>query len=142
MGYTFSVVQERSVLGGESVIKVLMVDDNMEHIQLCSEFLPKDEFELDAAYTGGQAIEKLKTKKYDIVVLDYKLPDINGIDLLRKVRPLGLRIPVLFVSAMDDADLSFVAMKEGACDYIVKTFQYYSKLRERILENLETCDVR
>ncbi len=130
------------VLGGESVIKVLMVDDNVEHIQLCSEFLPEDEFEVDAAYTGGQAIEMLKTKHYNIVILDYKLPDINGIDLLKKVRPLGLKVPVLFVSAMDDADLSFEAMKEGACDYIVKTFQYYSKLRERILENLESCEAK
>jgi DNA-binding response OmpR family regulator len=124
------------------MIRVLMVDDNVEHIQLCSEFLPEGEFEVDAAYTGGQAIEKLKTRKYDIVILDYKLPDINGIDLLKKVRPLGLNIPVLFVSALDDPDLSFEAMKEGACDYIVKTFQYYNKLRVRILENLETCKVR
>ncbi len=124
------------------MIKVLMVDDNVEHIQLCSEFLPEDQFEVDAAYTGGQAIEKLKNRKYDIVILDYKLPDINGIDLLKKVRPLNLKIPVLFVSALDDPDLSFEAMKEGACDYVVKTFQYYSRLRERILENLESCQVR
>jgi DNA-binding response OmpR family regulator len=124
------------------VIRVLMVDDNVEHVQLCTEFLPKDEFDLDPAYNGGQAIEKLKTRKYDIVILDYKLPDINGIDLLKKVRPLGLNIPIVFVSAMDDTDLSFEAMKEGACDYIVKTFKYYSSLRERIIENLETCKVR
>jgi two-component system, NtrC family, response regulator HydG len=128
-------------LASEYVIRVLMVDDNVEHIQLCSEFLQKDEFDLDAAYNGGQAIEKLKAKKYDIVILDYKLPDINGIDLLKKVRPLGLNIPIVFVSAMDDADLSFEAMKEGACDYIVKTFQYYSTLRERIIENLDACKV-
>ena len=128
-------------MGSEHLIRVLMVDDNVEHIQLCSEFLQKDEFDLDAAYNGGQAIEKLKSKKYDIVILDYKLPDINGIDLLRKVRPLGLNIPIVFVSAMDDADLSFEAMKEGACDYIVKTFQYYSTLRERIKENLDACKV-
>jgi DNA-binding response OmpR family regulator len=118
-----------------------MVDDNVEHIQLCLEFLPKEDFDMDAAYTGGQAIEKLKTRVYDIVILDYKLPDINGIDLLRKIRPLGLNIPIVFVSAMDDTDLSFEALKEGACDYIVKTFQYYSKLRDRIIENLETCKV-
>ncbi|HEY3419627.1 MAG TPA: response regulator [Methanomassiliicoccales archaeon] len=124
------------------MIKVLMVDDNVEHIQLCSEFLPDDEFEVDAAYTGGQAIDKLKTRKYDIIILDYKLPDINGIDLLKKIRPMGLQIPVLFVSALDDPDLSFEAMKEGACDYIVKTFQYYNKLHERIIENLENCKMR
>jgi two-component system response regulator HydG len=128
------------MVGTTSVIRILMVDDNMEHIQLCSEFLSKDEFDLDPAYTGGQAIEKLKTGKYDIVILDYKLPDINGIDLLRKVRPLGLTMPIVFVSAMDDPDLSFEAMKEGACDYIVKTFQYYNKLRDRIIENLETSN--
>jgi two-component system, NtrC family, response regulator HydG len=128
-------------LGGESTIKVLMVDDNVEHVQLCSEFLSKDEFEMDAAYTGGQAIQKLKAQKYDIVILDYKLPDINGIELLKKIKPMGLNIPTIFVSAMDDTDLSFEAMKEGACDYIVKTFKYYSTLRERIIENMDNCKV-
>ena len=126
---------------GHKTVRVLMVDDNTEHINLCAEYLPKDEFRLEPAVTGQEALEKLNDG-YDIIVLDYALPDMNGIELLRKIKPLGLRIPIIMVSAYDDPDLSFDALKAGACDYIVKTFQYYEALKERILENISTCGTR
>ena len=125
----------------KKVVRVLMVDDNKEHVNLCAEYLPKDEFHLDPAYTAMEALAKIKESAYDIIVLDYALPDMNGIDLLKKIKPLKLNVPMIFVSAYDDPDLSFEAMREGACDYVVKTFQYYESLKERILENIETCPV-
>ncbi len=127
---------------GQKKIKVLMVDDNAEHINLCSEYLPKDEFHLEPALTAGEALEKLKNEGYDIIVLDYALPDMNGIELMKKITPLGLRVPIIMVSAYDDPDLSFEAIRAGACDYVVKTFQYYEALKDRIQENLDACPVR
>jgi DNA-binding response OmpR family regulator len=124
------------------IIRVLMVDDNKEHVNLCAEYLPKDEFALDPAYTAMEALGKLKECQYDIIVLDYALPDMNGIDLMKKIKPMNLNVPMIFVSAYDDPDLSFEAMRAGACDYVVKTFQYYESLKERILENIETCPIR
>jgi len=123
----------------EGPIRVMMVDDNKEHIDLCSEYLPKSEFKLEAALNGAEALAKIRSNQYDIIILDYALPDMNGIELLKKIRPLGLKVPIIFVSAYDDPDLSFEALRSGACDYIVKTFQYYESLKERILENLDTC---
>lgn len=119
-----------------AVIRVLMVDDNKEHVNLCAEYLAKEEFDLDPAYDATEAYAKLQKKSYDIIVLDYALPDMNGIDLMKKIRPLDLKIPIIFVSAYDDPDLSFEAIKAGACDYIVKTFQYYENLKDRIMENM------
>jgi DNA-binding response OmpR family regulator len=116
-----------------------MVDDNVEHVNLCAEYLPRGEFVLEAAYTATDALVKLKTNQYDIIILDYALPDMNGIDLLKKMKPLGVKSPTIFVSAYDDPDLAFEATKAGACDYVVKTFQYYENLKDRILENLEGC---
>jgi CheY-like chemotaxis protein len=127
---------------GRKMVRVLMVDDNTEHINLCAEYLPKDEFQLEPALTAGEALEKVKGGGYDIIVLDYALPDMNGIELMKKITPLGLRIPIIMVSAYDDPDLSFSAIRAGACDYVVKTFQYYEALKDRILENLESCPVR
>jgi DNA-binding response OmpR family regulator len=124
------------------VIRVLMVDDNVEHVNLCAEYLAKEEFDLDPAYNAAEAFTKLQTKSYDIIVLDYALPDMNGIELMKKIKPMGLRVPMIFVSAYDDPDLAFEAMRAGACDYIVKTFQYYENLKDRILENMEICPVR
>jgi DNA-binding response OmpR family regulator len=127
---------------GQRMIKVLMVDDNTEHINLCSEYLPKEEFHLEPALTAGEALEKLKNQGYDIIVLDYALPDMNGIELMKKIRPLAMRVPIIMVSAYDDPDLSFEAIRAGACDYVVKTFQYYEALKGRILENLDSCPIR
>jgi two-component system response regulator HydG len=123
-------------------VRVLMVDDNKEHVALCAEYLPKEDFHLDAAYSATEALEMLSKHEYDILVLDYALPDMNGIDLLKKIKPMSLKIPMIFVSAYDDPDLSFEAMRAGACDYVVKTFQYYETLKDRIVENLETCPTR
>lgn len=123
----------------KKVVRVLMVDDNKEHVNLCVEYLPKEEFLLDPAYTAMEALSKLKSGQYDIIVLDYALPDMNGIDLMKKIKPLGVNAPMIFVSAYDDPDLSFEAMRAGACDYVVKTFQYYESLKERIMENISTC---
>ena len=135
-------MEDEIVAEGQKKIKVLMVDDNTEHINLCSEYLPKDEFHLEPALTAGEAIEKLKNEGFDIIVLDYALPDMNGIELMKKIKPLGLRVPIIMVSAYDDPDLSFEAIRAGACDYVVKTFQYYESLKDRIHENLDSCQVR
>ncbi len=126
-------------MAGPNPIKVLMVDDNVEHVNLCTEYLPKDEFKLEAAYTATDALANLRDRQYDIVILDYALPDMNGIDLLKKMKPLGVKAPIIFVSAYDDPDLAFEATRAGACDYVVKTFQYYENLKDRILENIEGC---
>jgi OmpR-family two-component system manganese-sensing response regulator len=115
-----------------------MVDDNLEHLELCRETLPADEFLLDIATNPTDALGKLQLSTYDIVVLDYRLPYMSGLDLLMKIRSKGYRMPVVLVSALDDPDLSMRAMKAGASDYIIKKFRYYSTLRERLLENIES----
>ena len=123
-------------------IWVLMVDDNPEHLELCKESLPADEFEADVAGTGTEAMRKLEANAYDIVVLDYSLPDFTGLELLKRIKVRGFNLPIVFVSASNDADLSIKALKAGACDYIVKTFRYYTNLRSRLLENIDACSMR
>lgn len=122
-----------------SPLKVLMVEDNSEHVELCREYLPADEFYLEAAFTAKEALSKLEDDIYDIVILDYDLPDMDGLELLRQIRIVGINTTIIFVSGYDDPDLSFEALKLGACDYVVKTFQYYAMLKDRILENIKHC---
>lgn len=125
----------------KKIVRVLMVEDNVEHLDLCKEYLPKDQFIIDAALTATDALEKMNRGKYDIIVLDYALPDFDAIELLRRMKPLSLKIPIIFTTAYDDPSISFEAMKGGACDYIVKTFHYYKTLKDRIYENLEMCKI-
>ena len=89
------------------------------------------------ATTPADALGKLQLNHYSIVVLDYRLPYMSGLELLRRIRGKGYRMPIVLVSAVDDPDLSMRARSAGASDYIVKRFRYYSTLRERLLENIE-----
>ena len=59
-------------------VRVLMVEDNQDHLDLCREYLSDDMFYLDAALDGREAIDKVKNSQYDIIVLDYRLPDTTG----------------------------------------------------------------
>lgn len=122
-------------------IRVLMVEDNQEHLNLCREALPPKEFAIEGALTGSQSLKMLESNDYDIVVLDYRLPDIHGIDLLVRMRAIDKDVPIVFVSAMDDPDLSMKVMRAGACDFIIKRFQYYTTLPQRLKDNLDWCSV-
>ncbi len=119
--------------------RLLMVEDNEEHIELCRANLPEEIYDLDSALTGCVALKKMEVNEYDLIILDYALPDINGLEVLRRMKVLGLKVPVMFVSAYDEPGLSFLAMRGGACDYIVKTFGYYQTLKDRISEIFEEC---
>jgi DNA-binding response OmpR family regulator len=122
--------------------RVLMVDDNLEHLELCRETLPEGEFYLDVATNPTDALGKLQLNHYNIVVLDYRLPYMSGLELLTKIRSKGYKMPIVLVSAIDDPDLSMKALKAGASDYIVKKFRYYSTLKSRLLENIEADPLR
>ncbi len=118
-------------------IWVLMVEDNREHAELCVEHLPSEEFQVDIANTASESLDLIDVNPYDIVLVDYSLPDMTGLDLLRAIKSKGSKIPVVFVTASNDTDISMKALKAGACDYFVKTFKYYDQLRGRIIENLD-----
>jgi DNA-binding response OmpR family regulator len=111
-----------------------MVDDNIEHLSLCSEYLPKDEFILDKALNAAEAMKKINENRYDLIILDYSLPDIDGLELLKKIKSVGIKAPIIFTTAFDDPHLSFEAMKNGVKDYVVKTFEYYKTLKDRIFD--------
>jgi multimeric flavodoxin WrbA len=116
-----------------------MVEDNPDHMELNRVHLSEEEFEIDEAGTGAQALSKFDQRDYDIVLLDYLLPDTDGLTVLREMKRRKPFVPVAIVTVLDSPDVSMKTLREGACDHIVKTFQYYETLRGRIIENLEEC---
>ena len=97
-------------------------DDSPDVIQLVSDFLAPYGCEVYKASTGKQAIDLLSDKNVEIVILDVKLPDTDGISLLDTIRLQDPTIAVVMITGYNDPDLIIEAMKKGASDFLMKPF--------------------
>lgn len=100
---------------------VLVVEDDPEIALLLERYLARSGYRTVRASTGQTALSHLQMLRPDLVLLDVGLPDIDGFDLLAKIRRDSL-VPVIFVSAMDDDTDKLLGLKLGADDYVTKPF--------------------
>lgn len=106
-----------------SVMNVLLVeDDNFQrrYIELLFKEITHPEIELFTAEGAETAIQLVRENNIDLVVTDYMMPDINGLDLLKAVKEINPRIDVVLLTAQTDIQVAVDIMKEGARDYLVK----------------------
>lgn len=104
-------------------VKVLICDDNHEHVQGISELI-KIEGDFDVVATTTSASTALVlTKKYhpDVVIMDMNMPEKDGLSAIYDIEKAGIETGLVALSAYDDEDLIFRAMKTGAKSYILKT---------------------
>ena len=83
-------------------------------------FLKKEGFSVEAASDGRQAIEKIEGNFFDIVLLDYKMPELDGLQTLREIRGRFPDLPVVMMTAYGTVETAVASMKEGAIDYLTK----------------------
>lgn len=108
-------------LDGER-IRALVVDDEDSILQLLAMALRYEGWEVETASTGSEALEKLRSFGPDVAVLDIMLPDIDGLQVLSRMRSEGQLIPVLFLTALDSVDDRVNGLTAGGDDYVVKPF--------------------
>ncbi len=104
-------------------IQILHIEDNPLEAALMRELVSvsiTERHELTWVHTMAAGLEKLATDKYDVILVDLSLPDVSGIDTLRKLIPLAKGIPVIVLSGYDDEKTSLEALRAGAQDYLVK----------------------
>ena len=100
--------------------KILVVDDD-HHIRLIfTKFLKQDGHDVETASTGGQAIELILEKQFDLIILDIKMPDIHGLEVLSLLRDSGITTPVIICSAFEGMKDDFVVKSSSVVDYLVK----------------------
>lgn len=103
------------------MIKVLIVEDEKPISNLIRVSLTNAGYTCDMAYDGNEAIDKIDSNVYDIILLDIMLPKADGFELMEYIRPLS--IPVIFLTAMNALENRVKGLRMGAEDYIVKPFE-------------------
>lgn len=103
-------------------VRVLFVEDNQSLVANVFAYLESRGFVLDAAPDGPSGLQLARTGDYDVVVLDWMLPRLDGIDLLRQLREEGADVPVLMLTARDQLDSKLAGFQAGADDYLAKPF--------------------
>jgi DNA-binding response OmpR family regulator len=100
---------------------LLMVDDDVELVELVSEYLRREGFEVDTVHDGESGVSKALAGSYDLIVLDVMLPGIGGFEVLRRIR-LSSAIPVVMLTARGDELDRVLGLETGADDYLAKPF--------------------
>ncbi len=112
-------------------MRVLVIEDDEKIQAFVSKGLRQDGHTVDTASTGSEGHNLWETNRYDAVVLDVMLPELNGLALLKKMRNRGDPTPVLVLSAKSDVDDRVSGLESGADDYMIKPFSF-SELSARL----------
>jgi two-component system OmpR family response regulator len=102
--------------------RVLVVDDEDSITDLVSTALRYVGFEVAVAANGRQALERAATFRPEIVVLDVMLPDLDGFEVVRRLRADGVRVPIVFLTARDATEDKVAGLTIGGDDYVTKPF--------------------
>ncbi len=102
--------------------RVLVVDDEKNIRLSIAQSLENLEVEVDNAITGEEALEKIRQQEYQLVLLDLKLPGMDGVEMLRQLRGFNTGIKVLIITAHGTVENAVETMKLGAVDFIQKPF--------------------
>src|SRR6516225_2675969 len=99
---------------------ILIIDDEKAIRKTLSEILSYEGYKLDEAGDGEEGLKKFREKEYDVVLCDIKMPKIDGIEFLEKVKELNTDIPIIMISGHGTIETAVEAVKKGAYDYISK----------------------
>lgn len=108
--------------------KILVVDDELDFLETLVNRLKKRDIDAEGALSGKEALELLETKEFDLVILDVKMPGMDGIEILKRIKVKWPEIEVIMLTGHASLELGIQGMEHGAYDYIMKP----TKLEELI----------
>ncbi|MGB3691113.1 MAG: two-component system response regulator RppA [Spirulinaceae cyanobacterium] len=104
-------------------MKILLVDDEAELTKPLTQVLSQEGYQIDVADNGEVGISLVQKNDYDLLILDWMLPQYSGLEICQKLRSQGNTTPVLFLTAKDTIDDRVIGLDAGADDYLVKPFE-------------------
>jgi DNA-binding response OmpR family regulator len=106
-----------------SVVKVLIVEDDVKLLRFLARALLEEGFATDSCRSGADAIVQATSGLYDLILLDWMLPDLDGLSVCREVRRCGAITPILMLTARGEPRERVLGLESGADDYLVKPFE-------------------
>ncbi|UZR98198.1 sigma-54-dependent transcriptional regulator [Chondrinema litorale] len=102
---------------------ILIVDDDVNICKILVKFLEKKGYQADSKSNAKDAIELVKKSAFDVILIDFRLPDEDGVNLMQKVKIFQPKAKVIIITGYSDVKIAVKAMKTGAFDYITKPLQ-------------------
>ena len=112
-------------------MKILIVEDEVGIVQFLKQGLEEEGYEITTALDGLLGFELFKKESFDLILLDWMLPKMNGLELCKAIRIKDKTVPIIFLTAKDTIQETIEGLKAGANDYIKKPFSF-DELLERI----------
>jgi len=103
--------------------RILIADDEEIVIRSCLRILDGDDYQVEAVQDGREALRKIEENPYDVMILDIMMPNMDGLEVLRRVKETHPNVDVIMITGLSQIDTAVQAMKLGAFDYISKPFE-------------------
>ena len=120
--------------------KILIIEDEKGISEFLTEGLSEENYVVDTAFDGLSGLQKATQNVYDIILLDWMLPGLQGIEVTKKLRNAGIQTPIIFLTAKDTVQDTIMGLRSGANDYLKKPFSF-EELLERIKVQLRKTTV-
>ncbi|HVK69647.1 MAG TPA: response regulator [Polyangium sp.] len=104
-------------------MKVLIIEDEARTARFVARVLKEEGYAADICTNGAYAFEQARTGVYRLIILDWMLPDLDGLSICRELRREGLSTPILMLTARGELRERVLALDSGADDYLVKPFE-------------------
>ena len=105
-------------------MRILLIEDDQKAARLLAKGLQEERFVVDIAYSGAAGDEMAGINDYDVIILDWLLPDTEGLAVCRDLRARGVSTPILMLTARDSLEDRVTGLNTGADDYLVKPFGF------------------
>ena len=104
-------------------IRLLLVDDEVGFVEVLSKRVSRRDMEVTTAFSGSEAIQTLRRQDFDIAVLDLKLEDMDGIEVLKIFKKMDPKMPVIMLTGHGSEKSALEGIKFGAFDYLTKPYE-------------------
>jgi DNA-binding NtrC family response regulator len=111
-------------------IRLLLIDDEEGYVNVLANRLEKRHFHVTKAYSGGEAIKAVRRQDFDVAVLDLKMEDMDGIEVLKIFKQMGLEMKIIMLTGHGSQEAATEGISLGAFDYLTKPCELHELIEK------------